>query len=960
MRSITLNSYSILLLKTNLGGVGWLQPMLFPHQITVVNNLSKAESVLHNQSIDAVILNLSLRNIQDFEIISSIYSWLTSTAIVVISKNEDEATLHKAIRLGADEVLDINNTNVHLLKKFLISAVERRKRFLSFEMSDIESIDSYNQERKKARWDFLSEATFEGIILHNQGVILDVNHILAEMTGYEIEELIGKNGFELVTSDSQEIIRNNIFSGYEQPYKVTAIRKDGSTFPAEIQAKIISYASQNIRVAAIRDITERNRVETALQKKEYLLRKQSKTLVELASSKAFIQGDIIDSVREITRAAAITLNIEKVGVWLYNKDNSQLESINLYNSKSKIHSKSSVLKKEDYPNYFAALEKGINFTTNIPETSITQELSKIYLSVFGVASVLNVPICLRGQVVGIVCHVYSDDDISLSRQWSLEEETFASSIADFVTLAIEASERKAAQKALKQSEAQFKAIFERSSMGICLVDIKGKIVDINPALCEILKYDFHELNQKTFANYICFENGDVEIFKQLMLGNVERLEIERQLLHKDDVKIWSHLSISLIVRASGKPKYFLAIVEDISERKKTELQLRESKEAAEVGSKAKSEFLATMSHELRTPLNAIMGLSQLLQQEIIGSINDKQKEYIDCIYSSGVHLLELINDILDLSKVEAGKEELSLLPLQIEDLCNYVISTVRESAEEKGLELVYSIEKKLNTCIADERRIKQMLLNLLTNAIKFTSEGKVSLQVKKLPQGIAFRVSDTGIGIKPHQFQYLFEPFKQLDSQLNRQYEGTGLGLSLTRKLARLHGGDVTVESTSGKGSRFTLFLPDSQFEKENFGEEWQAKIHHFNKTTIARDNFITKRILLVEDDKHTGTLLQDYLQTIGYQVEWIAEGKDFLEKVRIYQPNLILLDIYLRDCSGLDLLASLRKASDLQDKIVIVMTPSKDNDSDYSGFTKIGANDFVSKPIGIVKLESILMRYLN
>ncbi|MEO0683715.1 MAG: PAS domain S-box protein, partial [Cyanobacteria bacterium J06649_11] len=795
---------------------------------------------------------------------------------------------------------------------------------------------------------------------HDNGIILDVNHVLAQMTGYEIEELIGKNGFELVTSESQEIIRKNIFCGCEQPYKVTAIRKDGSKFAAEIQAKIIPNGSRYVRVAAVRDITERNRVEAELQKRENLLKKQSSTLLELASSKAFIQGDIIESVRKITRAAAITLAIEKVGVWLYNQDNSQLKNIDLYNLKYNKHSESFVFKKDDYPNYFAALAKGINFKNQIPDNEIGQELSKFYLSVFGITSVFNVPIWLRGCVVGIVCYAYSDDDISLCRQWSLEEESFANSIADFVTLAIEASERKAAQKALQQSEAQFKAIFERSSMGICLVDIKGKIVDINPALCEILKYNCHEMIHKNFANYICFQNGDIELYKQLMLGKVERLEIERQLLHKNSGTIWTHLSISLIVRASGKPKFFLAIIEDISERKKTEIQLRESKEAAEVGSRAKSEFLATMSHELRTPLNAIMGLSQLLQQGIVGSINDKQKEYIDCIYSSGVHLLELINDILDLSKVEAGKEDLSLFPLQIEDLCNYVISTVRERAEEKGLELTFSIDKKANTCTADERRIKQMLLNLLTNAIKFTSKGKVSLQVIKLPEGIAFRVCDTGIGIKPSQFKHLFEPFKQLDSRLNRQYEGTGLGLALTRKLARLHGGDITVESNSGKGSRFTLFLPDTEFEEEKQMEKWETKVHHLNQNFISKDTLIEKRILLVEDDEHTGTLLQDYLQTIGYQVEWISDGKDFLEKVRIYQPNLILLDIQLGDLSGLDLLASLRKTSDLQGKIVVVITPSNDSDDSRSKFIQAGANDFVSKPIGIVKLESILMRYFN
>ncbi len=956
MTSMTLNSYSILLVKTNQKDIEWLQLMLLPDRITVVNGLSEAKSVLYEKSIDAIILNLSLKNIQDFELISSISSLFPNRAVVVISENEDEAALRKAIELGAEEVVVQKYTGSRHLKRVLISAVERRKRHQTFESIQINSNYSENKNNEKARWRFLSEATFEGIMLHERGIILDGNHVLANMTGYEFEELIGKNGFELVTSESQELIKQNIFSGYEKPYRVTAIRKNGSTFPVEIQAKIISNGSKDIRIAAVRDITE-------LQERENLLKKQSNTLVTLARSKAFTQGNIVDSVREITRAATITLNVEQAGVWLYDDDNSQMLCIDLYNRKYKSHSKSIVLKKEDYPTYFAALEKGFDSVDNVDnfsETNVAQELSKFYLSVFGSTSVLNIPIWLRGCVVGIVCHVHSEDIINSGRQWSLEEKSFANSIADFVTLAIEARERKAAQKALKQSEAQFKAIFERSSMGICLVDIKGRIFDINRALCKILKYGDSELIHKNFADYICFENGDVGLYKQLMLSKIERLEIERQLLDKNGATVWTHLSISLIINSSGKPKFFLGIVEEISERKEIELQLRESKEVAEVASRAKSEFLATMSHELRTPLNAIMGLSQLLQQEIFGAMNDKQKEYIDCIYSSGVHLLELINDVLDLSKVEAGKEELLLMPLQVEDLCNYVISTVREGAEEKGLELTCSIDQKVEICIADERRIKQMLLNLLTNAIKFTHKGKVSLQVTKLPQAIAFRVCDTGIGIKREQFKYLFEPFKQLDSRLNRQYEGTGLGLALTRKLARLHGGDVTVESNFEKGSRFTLFIPDSEFQEEKQIEEWEGKIHNLNQAVVSQSTVINKRILLVEDDKHTGTLLQDYLQTIGYQVEWISNGREFLEKVRIYQPNLILLDILLGEVSGLDLLTSLRKTSDLQAKIVVVMTPSKDNDDSRSRFIQAGASDFVSKPIGIVELESILMRYFN
>ncbi len=332
--------------------------------------------------------------------------------------------------------------------------------------------------------------------------------------------------------------------------------------------------------------------------------------------------------------------------------------------------------------------------------------------------------------------------------------------------------------------------------------------------------------------------------------------MERRCLHQNGSLVWTHISVSVIPGSNGEPEFFLAMIEDITERKQTELKLRASQEAAEAANLAKSEFLATMSHELRTPLNAIMGLSQLLQQEMVGSLNEKQNEYVSCIYSSGEHLLALINDILDLSKVEAGKEELLLSPLPVSDLCNYAIWTVRDRALEKGLQITSQIGLEADICIADERRIKQMLLNLLTNAIKFTPAGQISLIVKKVPQGITFTVSDTGIGIDSSQFQFLFEPFKQLDSRLNRQYEGTGLGLALTRKLARLHGGDVTVTSILGEGSQFTLFLPNlvhpgvgkDQGDKGDEGGNFTLSPLLSSSPVIPTN----KTILLVEEEKNT------------------------------------------------------------------------------------------------------------
>lgn len=237
-------------------------------------------------------------------------------------------------------------------------------------------------------------------------------------------------------------------------------------------------------------------------------------------------------------------------------------------------------------------------------------------------------------------------------------------------------------------------------------------------------------------------------------------------------------------------------------------ELEAQQQAAEVASQAKSQFLAMMSHELRTPLNSILGLSTVLSQQVIGDLNSKQLEYLDCIRESGEHLLALISDILDLSKVEAGQEQLVLTDVAVVPLCQSCIAMVEPRAIAKGLTLSCQVEPGAESCVADDRRLRQMLLNLLSNAVKFTHIGHISLTVQ--PQGamLQFAVEDTGIGIPDERRDQLFQPFTQLDSDLNRHYEGTGLGLALTQQLAQLHGGYLTVESEVERGSRFLLYLP--------------------------------------------------------------------------------------------------------------------------------------------------------
>lgn len=262
-------------------------------------------------------------------------------------------------------------------------------------------------------------------------------------------------------------------------------------------------------------------------------------------------------------------------------------------------------------------------------------------------------------------------------------------------------------------------------------------------------------------------------------------------------------------------------------------ELEAEKQLSDAANRAKSEFLANMSHELRTPLTGILGFSSVLLKQIFGPLTEKQQQYIENISTCGDHLLSLINDLLDLSKIEAGREELIFEPVDVRELCDTCASLIHEQACSQGLEVNLAIAPEVDTCVADQRRLKQILVNLLSNAVKFTEMGSVTLKVEEMVADgaraidtghsnqnslkskpalakpmVTFQVIDTGIGISPENLSLLFQPFQQLDGGLDRKYQGTGLGLVLARKLAQLHQGDITVESEPGKGSCFTLHLP--------------------------------------------------------------------------------------------------------------------------------------------------------
>jgi two-component system CheB/CheR fusion protein len=345
---------------------------------------------------------------------------------------------------------------------------------------------------------------------------------------------------------------------------------------------------------------------------------------------------------------------------------------------------------------------------------------------------------------------------------------------------------------------------------LVLLDSELKITSANLSFYKTFKVESNKTVGKTL-----FEIGDQQWDIPELRNLLEDVKKKELFLNNFEVeqnfpKIGPKIMLlnATQVYSEGK-KIFLLSIEDITQRKEFEQELKKHATEIEIANKSKSYFLANMSHELRTPLNAIIGFSELLKDEMVGSITPKQKSFINDIFSSGKHLLSLLNDILDLSKIEAGKMTLDLEKTDIHLLFKSSLSIVKEKAFAHNIRLNLDIKKDVRQIYVDERKLKQIIYNLLSNAVKFTTDGGiVFIKVKKVSDLLEFSVADTGIGISKKNIINLFQPFEQLDSSINKKYEGTGLGLSLVKRLVILHGGSVEVKSELGKGSCFTVRIP--------------------------------------------------------------------------------------------------------------------------------------------------------
>jgi two-component system, sensor histidine kinase and response regulator len=516
--------------------------------------------------------------------------------------------------------------------------------------------------------------------------------------------------------------------------------------------------------------------------------------------------------------------------------------------------------------------------------------------------------------------------------------------------------QKRAEEALRASEERFRGTFENAAVGIAHRDLQGRFLRVNDKFCSIVGCSREELLQKTFRDVTHPDDlaAELGLHTALLRGESPSYVLEKRYVRKDGSPVWAQVFTSLQRDAAGAADYDIAIIHDVTERKRLEEALRRAKEAAEAANRAKDEFLANVSHEIRTPMNAILGMTELVLDT---ELTPDQRECLQTAKSAADSLLRLLNDLLDFSKIEAGKLELNPADFSLRAAVGGILRAPAARAHKKGLELIVEIQPDVpDALVGDVGRLRQVLVNLISNAIKFTEHGEVELHVattgpvarSEQPTSgplvatdveLRFAVRDTGIGIPRDQQGRIFRAFEQEDASTTRRYGGTGLGLTIASRLVALMGGAITVESEPGRGSTFAFTA--------RFGRQPNAPEPTPLQPPVVLRNL---PVLVVDDNATNRHILEEWLR--GWQMEPAAVGDGlaalgaFWEAASRGRPYaLVLLDARMPDPDGLALAAEIRKRPELSATRIILLS-SGDRPGDWDRIRQLRIEAHLVKPV--------------
>jgi PAS domain S-box-containing protein len=512
-------------------------------------------------------------------------------------------------------------------------------------------------------------------------------------------------------------------------------------------------------------------------------------------------------------------------------------------------------------------------------------------------------------------------------------------------LRAEVAERHVAESALRASEQRFRNIIDNVPIGVVYTDLAGRVIQANPRYCELTGYDEGELTRLSPEALTHPEDlaNDQLLTAQLVAGEIPMYRRHKRCLNRTGDVVWVRSTVSLLRDPNNQPWRIVGVVEDITEHLRLE-EAERAREAAELSNRAKSDFLSRMSHELRTPLNAMLGFAQLLEIDRRHPLTAGQRPWVAQIQQAGWHLLEMINDVLDLSRIDSGNLRLQTGTLDLGEVVQATTALVASDAAKRGIRISQELAPEASAILGDATRVKQILTNLLSNAVKYNiDDGRVHVASRLAATDIVeVSVTDTGMGMTAEQMEELFRPFNRLGRE-RTALQGTGIGLVISRRLAELMGGSIRVKSVPGEGSSFILRLP-----KAIDPDTIPSSLDDF--AALATD-YHRRIVLYVEDNETNVEVMRGILaQRVQVQMEVATTGLGGLASVRERPPHLILLDMHLPDMNGLDLLRHL-KADPATSSIPIIVVSADATAQQVDAALDAGAVRYLTKPVGVNEL---------
>ncbi|WGV24694.1 hybrid sensor histidine kinase/response regulator [Halotia branconii] len=772
-------------------------------------------------------------------------------------------------------------------------------------LSDRRQIENAWRE-SQSRFRALADATIEGVIIHENGKVLDANPAVAKMFGYELNEIIGMSATELLTPGSQKIFIENFRSSDDKPYELIGVKKDGTVFFLEVVGKNCIYQGRTVRVATGRDITEHKRIEEALRQRE-------------------------DELRLITDAVPVLI--------------SYVDTEQRYRFNNKGY--------EDWHGLCACETYGKHVQELLGESVYQSILPYIEMVLSGEQVIFETQVPHKNGKIRDVSTTY------------IPQFGQQGTVQGFVALVTDITNHKLAQKALKDSEERLRTLTEKVRVIPWEVDATtGNFTYVGPQTVEILGYPFTDWYADNFwAEHMHPEDQEWAIDYCLEASlSQDNYEFEYRMLAADGRIVWLY-DIVNVVRSGNQPQLLHGFMIDITDRKFSEqereqLLAREqaARAEAEAANRMKDEFLATLSHELRTPLNAMLGWTHLLKnRKFDETTTERALETIDRNTKS---LAQLIEDVLDVSRIIRGTLHLNTQPVELISIVQAAIDTVRPAADAREIRIECKFDPTVGVVMGDGNRLQQVVWNLLSNAVKFTAkEGIVTLQLERINSRVQIRVSDTGGGIAPEFLPHVFERFRQADSSTTRSHGGLGLGLAIVRHLVELHGGTVSAESPGiGQGATFIVNLPMKAVAINVKQPEQLASVNPDCEDPNSLPTLNGLRVLVVDDEPDARQLIATVLGQYGAQVMAVASAFEALLAVPQFHPDILVSDIGMPQEDGYALIRQLRTLSQEQGgRIPAVALTAYARTEDRTQALLAGFQLHVPKPVNPTELAAVV-----